>query len=126
MLHEEIDKQIDSMLENNIIQPRRSPWSSPIVAVPKKDGGIRFCIDYRKLNAVTIIRYHRSLTHWRPWQDQTTFLQWICRRAIGKLEFTLTTNIRQHLQATEGCSNSGYWVSGKTTLYVIKKCKKVH
>ena len=42
VLRKEIDKQIDSMLENGIIQPSKSPWSSPIVAVPKKMEGSDF------------------------------------------------------------------------------------
>ena len=33
--------------------PSTSPWSSPIVPVPKKDGTIRICIDFRRVNKVT-------------------------------------------------------------------------
>ena len=48
-----VDSQIKEMLDNNVIRPSRSPWSSPVVLVNKKDGNIRFCIDYRKLNQIT-------------------------------------------------------------------------
>ncbi|GFV40676.1 retrovirus-related Pol polyprotein from transposon 297 [Trichonephila clavipes] len=50
IIHEEVQK----MLDEGIVQPSESPWSSPIVLVrKKKDGSWRFCVDYRKLNSVT-------------------------------------------------------------------------
>ena len=53
-LQGEVDKQIVDMLENGIIQPPTSPWSSGIVLVKKKDGTRRSCVDYRRLNDATI------------------------------------------------------------------------
>ena len=50
---DEVDRQVEKMLEQNIISPSDSPWASPIVLVEKKDGTMRFCIDYRKLNSIT-------------------------------------------------------------------------
>ena len=48
------ETEIKHMAEQDLIEPPTSPWSSPAIIVPKKNGGIRFCIDYRRLNKVTI------------------------------------------------------------------------
>ena len=47
-------KRIAEMLEQGVIQRSESPYASPVVCVPKKNGTVRVCIDYRALNAITI------------------------------------------------------------------------
>ena len=42
------------MADEGIIEPSTSPWCSPIVMASKKDGYIRFCLDFRKLNSFTL------------------------------------------------------------------------
>ena len=52
-LHE-AKKQIEYMLKHGFIRPSESPWGAPVLFAPKKDRGLRFCIDYRWLNKKTI------------------------------------------------------------------------
>ena len=48
------DECVAEMLTGGQIEPRDSPWSSPVLLVMKKDGGTRFCVDYRRLNDATV------------------------------------------------------------------------
>ena len=50
--------QVQQMLANSVIRPSNSPWASPVVMVKKKDGSLRFCVDFRQLNAATIKDAH--------------------------------------------------------------------
>ena len=52
---QEVARQIESMQKQGVIQQSKSPWSSPVVLVQKKDGTHRFCVDYRGLNSITKI-----------------------------------------------------------------------
>ena len=45
-----IDAHVEEMLKHDVIEPAASPWCSNVVMVKKKDGSMRFCIDYRKTN----------------------------------------------------------------------------
>ncbi|XP_031500273.1 uncharacterized protein LOC116264278 [Nymphaea colorata] len=52
--NEEIKRQVADLLEWGVVQHNSSPCGSPVVLVPKKDGGWHMCIDYRALNKITI------------------------------------------------------------------------
>ena len=53
MKKELLDKEVQYMLTNDIIEESQSNWSSPCILVPKHDGGFRFCTDFRKVNDKT-------------------------------------------------------------------------
>ena len=54
---EAIEKEIETMLEQEIIRLSSSPYCSPITVVSKPARNIRLCIDFRKLNSITIFDY---------------------------------------------------------------------
>ncbi|GES91988.1 retroviral-like aspartic protease 1 [Rhizophagus clarus] len=51
--NEFIEKEINEMLKQDLIRPSSSPWSFPVVIVKKKNGQLRFCVNYKPLNDVT-------------------------------------------------------------------------
>jgi len=53
-LCKELEEEMDSLLQSGCIEPSVSPYSSPLVLVRKKSGGLRVCVDYRALNRDTV------------------------------------------------------------------------
>lgn len=53
MLEKDLKEQIDKWLQHGVIEESNSPWNFGLVAAPKKNGKIRWCVDYRALNKVT-------------------------------------------------------------------------
>ena len=79
-------KEVERMLQAGVIEPAQSAWASPVVLVPKPDGSLRFCVDYRKLNAVTV-----KDTYPIPRMDE-------CIDSLGSATIYTTLDC-----------NSGYW-----------------
>ena len=50
----ELKKQLKELLDRGFIRPSISPWGAPVLFVRKKDGSMRLCIDYRRLNQVIV------------------------------------------------------------------------
>ena len=81
-----LQKELDQMLQAGIIRQSVSPWASPVVLVPKKDGTIRVCVDFRKVNDVS------KFDAYPMPRAEDVFEQ------IGQAEFISTLDLRK-----------GYW-----------------
>ena len=66
-LRSEVDQQIKNMEQRGIIEPSNSPYSAPILLVPKADGSYRFCADFRALNDATITEIFLCLLFVNAW-----------------------------------------------------------
>ncbi len=60
-----VQTELEAMLDMGVIEESNSDWASPIVLVPKRDGSVRFCVDYRKVNAVSKFDAYPM-----PWVDE--------------------------------------------------------
>jgi len=73
------DKIVDEMITSGVIELSQSPWASPVCLVEKKDDTYRFCIDYRRVNAINkkdafpIPDIHDALDHLRGARYFATF-----------------------------------------------------
>ena len=50
----EVRKAVTAMNEDGVIRDAKSEWESPVVLIPKSDGSMRFCVDYRRLDEFTV------------------------------------------------------------------------
>ena len=55
---DEVHAHLKMILDAGVIQPSNSPWCNAVVLVRKKDGSLHFCIDFRKLNSLTVKDSH--------------------------------------------------------------------
>jgi len=77
---------VTELLKAKVIEPAQSCWNSNVLLVRKKDGSMRFCVDYRKLNSITA-----KLSYPLPRID-------ICLESLGGAQYFSTLDLR-----------SGYW-----------------
>ena len=106
---QEVVDQLDRMQRIGVIKPSNSPWSSPVVLVRKRDGTLRFCVDYRILNSVTK-RDVFPLPRINDLLDQlgksTYYSTLDLASGTGKSEYMLTVKRKLHLPPIRACLNS--------------------
>ena len=78
-LVDEVRQHIQEMLDGGAIRPSQSPWCNAVVLMRKKDGSLRFCINFRRLNARTkkdTYPCHICRKPWKAWWVPNTSLAW--------------------------------------------------
>lgn len=117
--YEEARKQIDEMLQNGIIRQSNSPYSAPVLLVPKKNGKSRFCVDFRALNERTVkdpfmlprIDSTIDELHGSTWLTNLDFLNgfWnleVAEKDRHKLAFTCPLGHYEYCRLPFGWTNS--------------------
>eukprot|EP00253_Pinus_taeda_P014310 PITA_14310 len=70
----ELKLQLKEIIDNGYIRPSVSPWGAPVLFVRKKDGTLRLCVDYRKLNKVNIKEEDSYKTTFRTRDEHYEFV----------------------------------------------------
>ena len=95
-----IEDQVVKLLEQGKISKETSEWTSPALCVTKQNGDIRFCIDYWKLNKITVMQRF-PLPHIQDAIDflgvKKYLLYWTYPLAITKLKWTTCREKKQGL-----------------------------
>jgi len=128
-MRETVDKEIDNKLSMGVIEPSSAAYASPVVMVKKPDGSTRVCIDYRRLNSVTVFdpepmptaeeifaklagdryfsKFDLSKGYWqvpvhKEDRDLTTF---VCHRGLVNGPATFIRLMRRVLRDSQGLDN---------------------
>ena len=97
---------VADMLAGGQIEPSDSPWSAPVVLVTKKDGGARFCLDYRRLNIVTVKDAYPF-----PWIDDTLDMlagkQWFSTLDMASGYWQVSLSQEARIKTAQHCNTLG-------------------
>jgi len=69
---------VDELLEQGVIRPSNSPYSSPVFLVPKKGGGFRLVVDYRKVNTMIVFDSYPIPTIDQAWNSSMGLVFFRC------------------------------------------------
>ena len=106
-MRKRIAEDIQKMLHAGVLEPATSEWASPVVLVSKKVGGLRFCVDYRRLNVKTLTdAYPRPRMNdcIDSLGDAVVFTTLDCNSGSGKSRLHRKTITRRRSQHTVGRS----------------------
>ena len=72
---DEVREHLKLMVDTGVIRPSNSPWCNAVVLVRKKDGSLHFCIDFRKLNSLTVKESLAGAAHYSTFDMNSGFWQ---------------------------------------------------
>ena len=101
-------KEIEMLMEYDMIEPSKSPWACGVVMAKKKGGQLRFCCDFRYLNAVTIkdaYRFPASMRAYPSWEKRSSSRRWIWAPRSGKCHSESKIERKQASRVSWDCSS---------------------
>ena len=109
---EAMREQMNELIQHNWVEPSESPWGAPVLFVPKKNGQLRMCIDFRDLNSMTIddsyplprleILLHRA-------SSATVFSKIDLASGFHQIEMSIESRIMTAFRLPEAVQGSSLW-----------------
>ena len=104
---QEVKEHIKGLLAQKVIVDSHSAYAAPVVLVRKKDGSLRICIDYRRLNLKTVgDAYQLPRSPWMHWWGPSTSRPWTSPVGTTRSPWIPGTSTRQRSRHLSACVNT--------------------